>query len=95
MFTTNHFELTPKQLGDVINDLGDERSAAVAITDALQSAFNKISILALQEEGGRVDLLRGAALILFDILHIIETQVSAEGARRRNPSPTTDRRYEV
>lgn len=95
MFTTNHFELTPAQLRDVVNDLGDEKSATVAITDALKEASSKIAHLAIQEEGGRVDMLRGAALVLFDILRIIETQISAEGSRRRNPPDTTDRRYEV
>lgn len=96
MFTTNHFQLTYDQLRSVVNDVGDEKSATVALIDAMREASSRIAHLAIQEEGGRVDMLRGAALVLFDILRIIDTQLSAEKERRRNPpDPVVDRRYEV
>lgn len=95
MFTSQHFSLNESELRNVLSDFGDEKGATAAFRAALKRAESKIVEELLSVDSARVDLLRGAALILHDISAILDRQISAEVARRRKPDQPADRRFEV
>ena len=95
MFTSNHFSLKEEELRAIVSDFGDEKSGVKALRAALKRSFQLLSLQALTAEDDKIHVYRGAAMFLHDIDAMLDSQISAEVARRRNPDQPVDRRYEV
>ena len=95
MFTTNQFNLNPAELRVVAYESTSDSSVTKIIIAAIGRAQAAIMDQLLQSSRNEVDVLRGAALILRDIQHIMKTQISAELQRRGRPDTPVDKLYEV
>jgi hypothetical protein len=91
MFTSNHFELTYHELRDVMSNT----TGVAALRAAMHRTLERLMTQVLQIESSRLDLYRGAALILYDIENLLEGLILAEKAKVGKGDPPENKIYEV